>query len=550
MRFILLTLFLCPLFYSVVAAEEDRPQGWTEASHGNRADANYEIVLPDYRVNELHIVFRPEEWVAEIVDMTEIYGERGASRSRGQPGALPGGELFDIDIESLDLTAIAEEVGVEQETLAAAFDYWPNFPAVLERLGSVDLMQLALAIGFGPGGAYDGPVGPGGGEGFSFGRNPIWVAADVHFSGQTWWEVGFRFKGNSSLTSGWANGTVGLPFKLDFDEFEDDYPELDNQRFFGFKQLSYTNNWLDPSLQREKAASDIFRDAGLAASETAFYAVYVDDGSGAGPVYWGLYTAGELPDDTLIETQFSDDGGNMYKPDGNSATFAVGSFAEASFDKETNGDSGYEDIMALFEALHAETRLNEPAAWRAGLEEVFAVDGFLRWLATNQLIQNWDSYGVIAHNYYLYADPESGQLTWIPWDHNFSLRERIELGAGRLGGGRGVLAAFSNFGMALSIGLDEVDEGWPLIRFLLDDEVYGARYRELVAEIAADVFNVERMGPIYEANYELLAGYQSEVAGASAVELVALREATDELVAHVVRREAAAAEFLAGSRAN
>ena len=38
-----------------------------------------------------------------------------------------------------------------------------------------------------------------------------------------------------------------LPFKLDFDEFEDTYPEIDDQRFYGFKQLSFSSNCSDPS---------------------------------------------------------------------------------------------------------------------------------------------------------------------------------------------------------------------------------------------------------------------------------------------------------------
>ena len=42
-------------------------------------------------------------------------------------------------------------------------------------------------------------------------------------------------------------GILKLPFKLDFDEFEDDYPQIDNQRFYGFKKLSLKNNYDDQS---------------------------------------------------------------------------------------------------------------------------------------------------------------------------------------------------------------------------------------------------------------------------------------------------------------
>lgn len=115
----------------------------------------------------------------------------------------------------------------------------------------------------------------GGGNSFSD-ENPIFVPAEVFYEGKAWYRVGIRFKGNSSLASTWQTGNMKLSFKLDFDEFEDDYPQIENQRFFGFKQLSLKNNYNDKSFLREKVAGDIFRNAGLAGSHTAFYTLYVD----------------------------------------------------------------------------------------------------------------------------------------------------------------------------------------------------------------------------------------------------------------------------------
>ena len=121
-----------------------------------------------------------------------------------------------------------------------------------------------------------------------------------------------------------------LSFKLDFDEFEDDYPQIKNQRFFGFKKLSLKNNFDDRSFLREKVSADIFANAGMAVSHTAFYTLYVDHGEG--PEYFGLYTMVEEVDDTVIETQFSSDKGNLYQPDGNSASFQAGTFNQSDFE--------------------------------------------------------------------------------------------------------------------------------------------------------------------------------------------------------------------------
>jgi spore coat protein H len=58
------------------------------------------------------------------------------------------------------------------------------------------------------------------------------------------------------------------------------------------------------------------------------------------------------------------------------------------------------------------------------LEAVFDVKTFTAWLAINSVAGNWDAYGQMTHNYYLYADPANGgRLTWIPWDHDLSLQE-------------------------------------------------------------------------------------------------------------------------------
>jgi len=162
-----------------------------------------------------------------------------------------------------------------------------------------------------------------GGNSFSD-ENPVFVPAEVFYEGTQWYKVGVRFKGNSSLASAWKSGNMKLSFKLDFDEFEDDYPQIKNQRFYGFKKLSLKNNYNDKSMLREKVAGDIFRNAGLVGSHTAFYTLYVDYGEG--PVYFGLYTLVEEVDDTVIDTQFANNDGNLYQPDGDGASFASGTF--------------------------------------------------------------------------------------------------------------------------------------------------------------------------------------------------------------------------------
>ncbi len=142
--------------------------------------------------------------------------------------------------------------------------------------------------------------------------DPIFVPCTFTFNDTDWYQVGIRFKGNSSLSTAYSSGCQKLSFKLDFDEFEDDYPELKNQRFYGFKQLNLNSNYNDESMMRDKVAADLMRDFGLASAHATFCTVYIDYGDG--PTYFGVYTLLEEIDDTVIESQFISGDGNLYKP--------------------------------------------------------------------------------------------------------------------------------------------------------------------------------------------------------------------------------------------
>ena len=326
-------------------------------------------------------------------------------------------------------------------------------------------------------------------------ENPVFVPGEVFYQGKEWYRVGLRFKGNSSLATSWASGILKLSFKLDFDEFEDDYPQIKNQRFYGFKKLSLKNNYDDKSMLREKVATDVFRNAGLVASHTAFYTVYVDHGDG--PQYFGLYTLVEEVDDTVLDTQFSDDDGNLYKPDGDAASFASGTFDEDEYVKKNNEDEAdFSDVQSLLTILHDETRTSDAATWRSNLEEVFDTEVFLKYLAVNTVVQNWDTYGRMTHNYFLYNNPDSSKLTWIPWDNNEALQ------TGKMGGSLPL-----NFS-----GLNASE--WPIIGYLYQDAVYKAKYDTYVQEVIDGAFNETTLQALYTSYATLLESVAtSEVSG-------------------------------------
>jgi len=254
-------------------------------------------------------------------------------------------------------------------------------------------------------------------------------------------------------------------------------------------------------------ATEVLRDRGVPAARAAFYRVLVDNG--AGETYWGLYTMVEDPSDgAMLDAQLGGRGANLYKPDGRAANWT--SFDPASFEKKSNeAAKDFSDVMAAIDALHADA--TDRSTWRAKLERVFDVDLFLRWLAVNTAIANWDVYGAMPHNYYLYGDAaRGGRLRWIPWDHNMAF------GAGP-GGGRGFpgppgFARGDAFGAGpppmfargrgrggpgpFGRGTQDVlhrdaGDAWPLITRLLDDPEYAVRYRRFLNDSLAGLMTPE-----------------------------------------------------------
>lgn len=358
-------------------------------------------------------------------------------------------------------------------------------------------------------------------------EDPIFVPAEVFYNGIEWYRVGVRFKGNSSLQSSWHQGILKLSFKMDFDEYEDEYPQIDNQRFYGFKKFSLKNNFADPSLLREKIASDVFAKAGVPVSHTAFYTLYVDHGNG--PEYFGLYTLVEEVDGEVLDTQFSSDDGNLYKPEDFGASFIEGTFDAQYFEKKTNEDEeDWSDIEALFAALHDDTVSTDPATWRANLESVFDVDGFLKYLAVNGVIQNWDSYGRMTHNFYLYNDPQTAKLTWVPWDHNEALQE------GKQGG-------------ALALDFSNMEaNSWPLIEKIYADDLYKAQYDYYLLETISDAFETSATQMLYDTYSILVEPYATaELNGYSFLNGANdFHSAVSELKAHASSRDIAVDNYL------
>jgi spore coat protein H len=319
------------------------------------------------------------------------------------------------------------------------------------------------------------------------------------FNGKSWKNVGYRLKGNSSLAQAWGEGNYKLPFRLDFDKFEEDYPAVTNQHFYGFKELSFSPSFKDQSLIREKITPDIFRLAGIPAAQTAFYRVYIDFGSGL--KYCGVYTAVELPDDNMIKDQFGEENGNIYKPESNLVSFNM-----SEFDKKNNETAADDsDVISFIGALNSSLRITNAEQWRKGLEATFNIDHFIKYLVVNNAIVNWDSYGNKAHNYYLYNHSVK-KLTWIPWDHNEALSGSPGI-TGSTSTTTGPSGAPGGGHNPLSLSMNEVTSSWPLLKFVATDEVYFSKYKEYLKWFNEKIFTEPAIHGLIDKYFNMITPY-------------------------------------------
>ena len=127
-----------------------------------------------------------------------------------------------------------------------------------------------------------------------------------------------------------------------------------------------------------------------------------------------------------------DDGGALYKAE------ATGDYSyrgtdpnsyDGVFDQEAGKDNA--DLAPLIEFLDFINNADD-ATFNAELPERLDIESFATYLATEELIGNFDDIDGPGNNSYLYYDPGTGMFTVVPWDHNLAFG-----GFGGPGGGGG-----------------------------------------------------------------------------------------------------------------
>lgn len=227
----------------------------------------------------------------------------------------------------------------------------------------------------------------------------LYISGNVTIDGNSLDSVGVRLKGNAS----YGNPGMKKPMKLSFDQY---HP---SQRYDGLKSIHLNNSAYDPSMLREKLMLDVLHRYHLAAPRCTFAAVYVNGG------YVGLYKIIETIDKTFLQTNFSDNEGNLFKGDPNGTLQWKGADESSyygDYELKTNTtQNNWSDLVDLIDRVN-----NFGAYFPSQIQTRFDCDSYLWTLAANNLFVNLDSYLDNPHNYYLYDDSLDGKFHWISWD--------------------------------------------------------------------------------------------------------------------------------------
>ena len=232
-----------------------------------------------------------------------------------------------------------------------------------------------------------------------------WTHADFEFGGVAFTNVAARIKGNiRSLYR------PNCSFKVDLNKF------TKGQKLGGLDELTFDSLVWDYSCLGEALGFEFFRDAGVPASRTA-YAWLTASMAGQ----WerrplGLYLMVESVDNDFAAERFGSKTTPVFKPVTYDFFEYLGEDWSAYapiYDLKTEATQEQRRRVIEFARLVSSGTDAEFTA-RAG--DFVDLDEFARFLAGEVLLSNYDSILADGQNFYMYLDPRSNKLGFIPWD--------------------------------------------------------------------------------------------------------------------------------------
>lgn len=198
-----------------------------------------------------------------------------------------------------------------------------------------------------------------------------------------------------------GSASISKPsLKLSFDEF------VPGREYKGLTGMTLNNSNQDLSVIKTCLAFKIFRDAGLPASRCNLARLTVNG------KFLGLYAHVEPVGKRLLRRHFPDASGNLYE--GQLSDFRRG--WTATYEKKENeDDADRRDLDAVSDALLAGDEELD-----AELGKVLDIDAFMTYWAMESLLAAWDGYAGNTNNHFVYHEPKSGKMYFLPWSPDMS----------------------------------------------------------------------------------------------------------------------------------
>jgi hypothetical protein len=306
-----------------------------------------------------------------------------------------------------------------------------------------------------------------------YGADKQYMMASVQIDGNTVDSVGVRQKG---YFSNWGSEGLKEPLKIDFNEY------VQGKKYDGLKKINLQNGFGDPSMMRDALAYKFMRDAGIAAPRSSYAKVYLND------TYWGLYVVVEQVDNKFLKNWFSNNNGNLFKCIENTSLEWQGtskSAYEDEFELKTN-----EELDEWNEFIDFVKKANNASEFEDSISTQLQMNNYLRVLAADVLMYNWDSYYEHGRNFYVYYDSTLEVFQWIPWDYNlaFSSTETNILITYEGGGG----------------GWGEPTPPKPLVKNVMESDVYRPQYFNHLCIMVDNYFTLDNLEDYIDETKELI----------------------------------------------
>ena len=223
------------------------------------------------------------------------------------------------------------------------------------------------------------------------------VPGHFAFKGELWSDVGVRFRGHTACAELFRKKNLKVVFN--------------RGKLFGrLSKLNLNGMWTDKALVRERLAWEFVKEIGVPYFHTEYSRVHING------IYHGLFLYLDHHGDELLDRNALDEG-NLYlsrqpprdRPDPRGVEpHETEDGFKLAWEKETNEQSDFLDIMDFVNAMHAgggET----VAFWK---ERTFE-EMNLGYQLTQVVLNNIDSF---AKNHFLYHDLEADRWGIITWD--------------------------------------------------------------------------------------------------------------------------------------